>query len=189
MKVEALIFNIIAVFCVVAAVVYGVLVAGADRHDGAGALRRPHRPDRRLLLVRLPAHRRPARGPQGRRHRRRCRRARVLQPRQLLAVRAGRVRRPHGPGAGVLLLVADPHRRRRAAASPSVACSSSTTSGRTPRRADLAPLRPRAPPAIRGRGPRSSRPAPISSAPATSHPVSSPASRGGRRWPSGRNRR
>ena len=91
------------------------LGAGADRHDGAGAVGRADRPDRRLLLVRLPAHRRPPRGPQGRRHRRRRRRAGLLQPGQLLAVRAGAVRRADGPGAGVLLLVADHHRRRGAA--------------------------------------------------------------------------
>ena len=104
MKVEALIFNIIAVFCVIAAVVYGFW---AQEPIGTTALvlsGGPDRPHRRLLLVRLPPHRRPPGGPQGRRHRRGRRRARLLQPRQLLAVRAGAVRRPDGPGAGLLLL-------------------------------------------------------------------------------------
>ena len=87
MKVESLIFGIIAVFCVVAAVVYGFW---AQEPIGTTALvlsGGPDRPDRRLLLVRLPPHRRPPGGPQGRRDRRRRRRAGLLQPGELLAVR------------------------------------------------------------------------------------------------------
>ena len=71
-KVESLIFSIIALFCVAAAVVYGFWAQEPDRDDGPRAVGRPHRPDRRLLLVRLATHRRPPRGPQGRRDRRRA---------------------------------------------------------------------------------------------------------------------
>ena len=67
---------------------------------------------------------------------------------------AGALRRPHGPGAGVLLLVADHHRRRRAADHRSVACCSSTTWARTPPRAELHSPRPEGPLRIRGGGPR-----------------------------------
>ena len=144
MKTECRIFALLAgCSCFAVAIVYGGVDLGIEdgtgrggRHRRADPVRRPARLIvRRLLLVRLPPHRPAAGGPAGRRDRRGRRRARLLQPGQLLAVRH-RAGRRRSPGSGLAFwqywLIGD--RPRRRSCSPPAGCCSSTTRAATPRR-------------------------------------------------------
>ena len=153
-KVEALIFNIIAVFCVVAAVVYGfwaqepigttalVLSGGLTGLIGGFFWFVSRRIDAR------PEDRKDADIADG------AGELGFFSPGSYwpfaLALSAG----TDGPGAGVLLLVADPHRRRRAADHHRRPAVRVLRRAERPAELTLAPSSPRAPSAPRGRGPR-----------------------------------
>ena len=146
MKIEARIFLVVAVFCWVAAIVYGIWtdhVSRRSRRAGRGRradpVRRPARHLRLVLLVRLAAHRPASRGPPDAEIAEAAGELGFFSPGSYWPIGIAGAATVTGVGPGVRADLAGRSSASWRCCSPSAGCCSSTTSAAAVRSAKHAP--------------------------------------------------